>query len=133
MRNACPTARPAARVPSFCPALVAALAVAFAMPAQAAEKPIEFDIPAGKIDEICLPIKAGDTIHWRFTADGPVDFNLHHHVGKKVVMPVKQKAITSHEGKLDIKADAEWCLMWTAPKTRGVSVRGGFATTDVLR
>lgn len=122
-----------ARTTAFLPALVAAMSTALTMPALAAEKPIEFDIPAGKIDEICLPIKAGDTIHWRFTADGPVDFNLHHHVGKKVVMPVNQKAVTSHEGKYDIQAAAEWCLMWTAPKTRGVSVRGGFATTDVLR
>jgi hypothetical protein len=122
-----------ARPTALLPALTAALFACHASLVQAAEVPIEFDIPAGKIDEICLPIKAGDTIHWRFTADGPVDFNLHHHVGKKVVMPVNQKAVTSHEGKYDIKDAAEWCLMWTAPKTRGVSVRGGYATTDVLR
>ncbi len=102
-------------------------------PSLAAEKPLELNIAAGQIDEICLPMTAGQTVHWRFTADVPVDFNLHHHVGKKVLLPVDVKATRSHEGKWVIDTTNDWCLMWTAPKQAPAAIRGGFATDDIVR
>jgi hypothetical protein len=113
------------------PALL--LATLLAGAAQAAERPLAMDIAAGKVDEVCLPLKAGQTIHWRFTASAPVDFNLHHHVGQKVLMPVDVKATKRHEGKFVADAANDWCLMWTAPKAQAARVEGGFATDDVLR
>jgi hypothetical protein len=29
-------------------------------------------------------------VRWNFTAAAPVDFNIHYHVGKEAVFPVKQ-------------------------------------------
>lgn len=112
----------------------ALLPVLFAAPAaHAAERPIEMTIAPGQIDEICVPVKVGETIHWRFTADVPVAFNLHHHIGKKVVMPVQLKRITGHEGKHTAEVASQWCLMWTAPKQQQAWIQGGFATDDIVR
>jgi hypothetical protein len=108
-------------------------ALLLAAAAQAAERPIEMTIPPGKTEEICLPVKVGETLHWRFTADVPVDFNLHHHVGKKLVMPVKLKRSTGHEGQHAAEVANTWCLMWTAPKKSQAWVQGGFATDDIVR
>ena len=85
-----------------------------------------FDLPirAGKVEEVCMPLKAGTTLQWRFSADAPVDFNLHHHVGKDVVMPLDLKAVAAHAGRQTIDRNNDWCLMWTAPKAAAARVRG---------
>jgi len=101
--------------------------------AQAAERPIGTTIAPGKSEEICVPMKAGETIHWRFSSDVPVAFNLHAHVDKKLVTPVRLKAATAHEGRHQATSAGPWCLMWTAPKQNQAWVQGGFATEDILR
>jgi hypothetical protein len=85
-----------------------------------------FDLPirANKVEEVCMPLKAGTTLQWQFSADTPVDFNLHHHIGKSVVMPVELKALASHAGAHKIDHDNDWCLMWTAPESTAARVRG---------
>lgn len=104
-----------------------------ALPACAAERPIALTIAAGRIDEICFDARAGETIRWRFSADVPVAFNLHHHVGQKVVMPVDLTGVKAHEGRHVAEVANHWCLMWTAPKQQPASIQGGFATDDIVR
>lgn len=108
-------------------------AVLAALPVLAAERPIALTVAAGQIDEICFEAKAGQAIHWRFNADAPVAFNLHHHVGQKVVMPVDLKDVRGHEGRHVAEVANHWCLMWTAPKNAPARIQGGFATDDIVR
>jgi hypothetical protein len=107
-------------------ALLVALAGA-SLPAWA-DTPIHLSLAAGKADEACMKLAAGDTLRWRFEADAPVAFNVHHHVGKEVLMPVDVKDSRAHQGELVADRANDWCLMWTAPKDRAARVQGRWST-----
>lgn len=91
------------------------------------EKPIRLTIAPGKVGEVCLPLDAGDTLAWHFKSSAPADFNLHHHVGKDVLMPVDRKAVAEDRAEHRIDRKNDWCLMWTAPAGQPLSVNGGWA------
>ena len=83
--------------------------------AAANEQPIGLTIAPGKVAEVCMPLAEGDTLRWRFKASAALDFNLHHHVDKQVLMPVERKAVAADRGEQSIDRRNDWCLMWTAP------------------
>jgi hypothetical protein len=101
--------------------------VAAASLAQAAERPFSLTIAPGKAGEVCMPLKAGATLAWRFKASMAVDFNLHHHVDKEVLMPVDRKALAADRGRHAIDRDNDWCLMWSAPPGQRVTVSGAWS------
>ena len=86
--------------------------------------PFEFRIEAGKAEEICMPLKHGQGFDFRFQSDAPVDFNVHYHVGKKVVMPIDARRVSRQTGRFVAKAAREYCLMWTAPAGQPAGVMG---------
>ncbi len=103
---------------------IALLVAAQAFTPALANTAFDLAVRAGKVEEVCMPLKAGTTLQWQFSADAPVDFNLHHHIGKDVVMPVDLKAVATHAGQQKIDRNNDWCLMWTAPKSAAARVRG---------
>ena len=114
-------------MPTLRLAVALALAV-FATTAAAADHPIRIAIAPGKVAEVCMPLVEGDTLRWRFNASAALDFNLHHHVDKEVLMPVDRKAVKADQAELRIDRVNEWCLMWTAPVgSKRVSVDGAWA------
>jgi hypothetical protein len=101
------------------------LALAAGAPVFAADdQPIQLDIAAGKVGEVCMPLRAGDTLAWEWKASAATDFNLHHHVGKKVLTPVQRKAVTQQRAQHKVDRRNEWCLMWTAPAAQPATVEG---------
>ena len=105
------------------------LALAFALtlavvPALAQERPIQLTIAPGKAGEVCMPLDAGDTLAWRFKAEPAADFNLHHHLGEQVLMPVQRKAAAEDRAEHTIDKRNDWCLMWKAPADQRVTVAG---------
>ena len=103
------------------------LALAASAPALARDnQPIQLDIAAGKVGEVCMPLQAGDTLAWEWKASAATDFNLHHHVGKKVLMPVQRKAVSQQRAQHKVDRRNEWCLMWTAPAAQAVTVEGAW-------
>ena len=98
-------------------------------PALAADTPIELSLAAGKADEACMKLGVGDTLNWRFDADAPVAFNVHHHLGKEVKMPVDVKAARRHEGRHVADHANDWCLMWTAAQGAPARVKGTWSVT----
>ena len=82
------------------------------------------DIAAGKIGEVCMALDEAQTLAWRFKASDALDFNLHHHVGSEVLIPVEYRAVREHRGHQLIDRRNDWCLMWTAPKGKQVTVEG---------
>ncbi|MES2717208.1 MAG: hypothetical protein V4795_15670 [Pseudomonadota bacterium] len=70
-------------------------------------------IAAGKFVEVCGKLSAGQGVRWSFTAGAPVDFNIHHHVGKEAVFPVKQTQVAVGRDTLNISVSQEYCWMWT--------------------
>jgi hypothetical protein len=106
-----------------------ALALAAALPAAAqGEKPIRLTIAPGKVGEVCMPLEAGDTLAWHFKSSVEVDFNLHQHIGKEVLMPVERKAVAEDRAEHRVDRKNDWCLMWTAPAGQRVTVNGGWNT-----
>jgi hypothetical protein len=71
-----------------------------------------------------MPLQAGDPLGWEFKASAATDFNLHQHVGKKVLTPVKRKAVVQERARHRVDRRNEWCLMWTAPAGQAVTVDG---------
>jgi hypothetical protein len=106
------------------PALPLLLAAGAAL---AQERPIQLTIAPGKVGEVCMPLQAGDTLAWRFKADPAADFNLHHHVGEQVLMPVQRKAAAEDRAEHAIDRRNDWCLMWTAPAGQRVTVAGAWS------
>jgi hypothetical protein len=108
------------------PCLLLVLACSRAM---AADTPIDMSLAAGKADEACMKLRVGDTLVWRFDADAPVDFIVHHHVGADVKMPVDVKQARRHEGRLVADHANDWCLMWTAGPAARARVKGAWSVT----
>ena len=97
--------------------------------ALAKDHPIRLTIAPGKVAEVCMPLNAGDTLRWRFKANAALDFNLHHHVGKDVVMAVGRRAVQADKAELAIDQSNEWCLMWTAPAAaKRTTVEGAWSS-----
>jgi hypothetical protein len=94
--------------------------------ASAQERPISLTIAAGKVGEVCMPLRAGDTLAWRFESSAAADFNLHDHVGKKVNMPVRRKAVRQQTAHHTVARKNDWCLMWTAPRAEAITVTGAW-------
>ncbi len=70
-------------------------------------------IAAGKFVEVCGKLAAGDGVRWGFTAGAPVDFNIHYHVGKEAVFPVKQAQVAAGSDTLKVEVAQDYCWMWT--------------------
>ncbi|HET9978338.1 MAG TPA: hypothetical protein VFQ20_12940 [Burkholderiaceae bacterium] len=109
--------------------LIVAVATATIAAAALADggNPIRMTIAAGKVGETCMTLAVGDTLVWQFSADTAGDFNVHHHVGKDVLMPVDRKAVRADRGELAIDRANDWCLMWTAPKGSPMSLSGAWS------
>ena len=90
----------------------------------AAPHPFHLTIAPGKVGEVCMALNAGDTLVWRFKASASTEFNLHHHVGDQVLMPVKRKAAAQDAGEHAIDLRNDWCLMWPAPPGQRLTVNG---------
>ncbi|MDH4287878.1 MAG: hypothetical protein OEV65_03950 [Aquincola sp.] len=104
-------------------AVLASLAASGALGADLPH-PFRVDIAAGKIGEVCMALDEAQTLAWRFKASDALDFNLHHHVGSEVLIPVEYRAVREHRGHHLIDRRNDWCLMWTAPKGKQVTVEG---------
>ena len=106
------------------PLRTAVLAVAvLALPAHAEVVDIDWggggrfertlSLPAGKFAELCGKLAKGDRVQWTFTADQPVDFNIHYHVGKEVVYPAKRDGAKQLAGEFVAPMDQDYCWMWS--------------------
>ena len=101
--------------------LLAALATAAG--AEAAVVDLAFDasgrfahaapVAPGKFVEVCGKLRKGQAVAWRYESEGPLDFNIHYHEGKKVVTPEQRAASTAASGTLRVALDQDYCWMWS--------------------
>jgi len=64
--------------------------------------------------EECMRLAVGDRVEFTFTSTEPVDFNVHYHEGKTVVMPLAREKTREDAGILPIALAHDYCLMWEA-------------------
>ena len=79
-------------------------------------------IAAGKFVEVCGKLPAGIKLKWEFETSAPTDFNVHYHVGEKVVYPFKMRAVASARETLETKLEQDYCWMWTNKGTGAASL-----------
>lgn len=86
--------------------------------------PVAFAVQAGKIAEECFTLAAGERIEYQFEAMVPVDFNLHTHRGREVVMPVQIDRTREQAGVFTAPQREEYCMMWTNRSTVPARITG---------
>jgi hypothetical protein len=71
-------------------------------------------LPPYQIHEECLRLGPGDRVEFRFDSTEPVDFNVHYHEGKSVVMPLVREKSRGDAGIYVAQIAQDYCLMWEA-------------------
>jgi hypothetical protein len=84
----------------------------------------------GGIAEDCVRLKAGQSREFSWTADAPVDFNIHWHLGDKIEYPVRMDRQRKGRGRFSADREQDFCWMWTAPKEKGATVQGRFGPVE---
>jgi hypothetical protein len=75
--------------------------------------PVALDVQAGKIAEECFSLAAGERVEYQFEASVPLDFNLHTHRGREIVMPVQVERTREQAGIFTSPQREDYCMMWT--------------------
>ena len=99
------------------------LALAAATTTMAADLDIAWDdsgrferrltLAPGEFAEACGALRKGQLIAWSFKADGPLNFNIHYHEDRRLVVPENHDGAANAVGKLAVGADQVHCWMWT--------------------
>ena len=84
------------------------------------------NVGAGKFFEVCAKLPAGLKVEWSFEASGPTDFNIHYHVGKEVVYPTKMAQAAQAQDTLQVKAEQDYCWMWSNKTAEPVVLKANF-------
>lgn len=94
------------------------------LPPHAFAAALDLHIAAGKFDEHCVKLAAGEVISYRFKSSAPLDFNIHHHRGNEVLYPVRHAQVRKLAGTFRAPAADDYCLMWENTGAQPVTVRG---------
>ena len=94
------------------------------LPPHAFAAALDLHIAAGKFDEHCVKLAAGEVISYRFKGSAPLDFNIHHHRGNEVLYPVRHAQVRKLAGTFRAPAADDYCLMWENTGAQPVTVRG---------
>ena len=79
-------------------------------------------VAPGKFAEFCSKLPAGLMVAWNFEATVPLDFNVHHHVGKEVLFTSKLTAVATAKDTLTTKIDQDYCWMWNNKSSAPVTL-----------
>lgn len=80
-------------------------------------------IAPAKAAEVCGQIEPRLPVDWRFTASGPLTFNIHRHSGDQVVYAMKSYLTREQNGKFSPTFNFSWCWMWVNESAEPVTVR----------
>ena len=67
-----------------------------------------------ELHEECLQLIPGDWLVYRFTAQRPVDFNIHYQEGKSVIVPLLRDRTTGDDDTFRPLVARDYCLTWQA-------------------
>ena len=67
----------------------------------------------GKTVEVCGRLPRGALVRWSFESAAPLDFNIHYHEGRKVVVPDQRAGVSATRGTLLARVAQDYCWMWT--------------------
>lgn len=102
-------------------AAVLAASVALGAPSK-----IEKSLEPKKAHEECITLSPPEELSYSFSSSSDVKFNLHYHVGKEVVYPVKRDKASSDKGTFKPASKQDYCLMWANGSEKPVTVKYEF-------
>jgi len=77
----------------------------------------------GQAVEVCGQIEPRLPVDWRFSATGPLTFNIHRHSGDEVVYAMKSYSTREQNSKFSPTFSLYWCWMWTNESAESVTLR----------
>ena len=112
--------------------LVTAAAVSLASPvwAQDASKSspprvVTKTLVASEAQKECLSLNNRQRLHYKFRADGPLNFKVSHQEEKEII-DFKRDATESASGSFMPRKSADYCLVWTNAGKHSVTLRYEF-------
>jgi hypothetical protein len=84
------------------------------IPADAPKMVRAHPLPPFQIHEECFTLRPGDRVEYGFASTAPVAFNLRHHAGSAVVMPLAREGVREDAGIYVALIAHDYCLMWEA-------------------
>ncbi|KAB2844656.1 MAG: hypothetical protein F9K47_02835 [Burkholderiales bacterium] len=76
----------------------------------------------GAVLEVCGPLEAGMVVNWSFTADQPLESNVHYHEGERVTYPAKHPPLQKLDARLVVDGKHEFCWMWRNRQNAAVAL-----------
>ena len=73
--------------------------------------------------EDCAQVNPGQTLYFSFNSPKPVDFRIHYHHERKMVIVMGKKAVSEFKGSYSPKGPHEYCLMWSNTQSVPVVVK----------
>ena len=80
-------------------------------------------VAPGKFAEVCGKLERGLPVAWTFSAERPLNFNIHYHAGKQVVFAARQDGVAAAQGELAVEVDQDYCWMWSNKSAAAVQLR----------
>ena len=80
-------------------------------------------IAPGKAAELCGQIEPRLPVDWRYSATGPLTFDIHRHSGQEVIYATRSYLTREQNGKFSPTFNYEWCWMWTNETAESVTVQ----------
>lgn len=77
----------------------------------------------GAAAEVCGQIEPRLPVDWRFSATGPLTFDIHRHSGDDVIVAMKSYLTREQNGKFSPTFSLNWCWMWKNESAENVTLR----------
>jgi hypothetical protein len=77
----------------------------------------------GKAEEVCGMIESRYPVTWRFSATGPLTFDIHRHSGERVIYQTRSYMTYEQKGKFNPTFNFDWCWMWVNESAEPVTIQ----------
>ena len=82
----------------------------------------ETRVAPGQFVELCGQLPAGLKVRWNFAAGTRLDFNVHYHLGEKVMFASRLSAVAKGRNTLNTRTAQDYCWMWSNKSTTPASL-----------
>ena len=79
-------------------------------------------VAPGEFVELCGKLPAGLKVRWKFASDTRLDFNVHYHVGEKVMFASRLGGVAKGRNTLNTRIEQDYCWMWSNKSTQPASL-----------
>ena len=82
----------------------------------------EARVAPGEFVELCGKLPAGLKVRWKFASDARLHFNVHYHLGEKVMYASRLSAVANGRNTLNTRTEQDYCWMWSNKSTQPASL-----------